>query len=275
MARALSSAASVLELSRAILGGSRGFIAVLKVFIDESGTHDGSPVVTVAAYMARPRQWQLFTKEWRAAIRPAKVYHATDAANRRGEFKNWTREQVDAVAARALPVIVRNTEYGLAVGVQMDHLNEALRERPDLRAAFGSAYAICLYAVMGEILDGRRRFESDERMAFFHEENSYKREALDAYEAVLRDYNQANAPTTFTFGSKQDYVPLQAADVFAYEANKKLRDTARPDRRALQALEPESGRLSFRAFDRTNMPWLVWRLGEAVSRGLVLGKAGV
>ena len=80
-------------------GRKPGVVVVLKVYIDESGTHDGSPVVCVAAYMARPRQWTAFVKQWKLAIRSAKIYHATDAANCRGDFSLWTDEQVAAVVS--------------------------------------------------------------------------------------------------------------------------------------------------------------------------------
>jgi hypothetical protein len=33
-----------------------GVVAVLSVYMDESGTHDGSPVVAVGAYVATPKQ---------------------------------------------------------------------------------------------------------------------------------------------------------------------------------------------------------------------------
>jgi hypothetical protein len=41
--------------------------------MDESGTHDRSPVVIVAAYVARPRAWREWTKRWNGTKRPIKV----------------------------------------------------------------------------------------------------------------------------------------------------------------------------------------------------------
>jgi len=77
----------------------RGFLVrqviVLKVAMDESGVHDGSPVIAVAAYVARPRQWQDWTKRWNVAKRPIKVMHAVDCQNLTDEFKGWLREQRD------------------------------------------------------------------------------------------------------------------------------------------------------------------------------------
>jgi len=62
------------------------------------------------------------------------------------------------------------------------------------------------------------------------------------------------------FGTKQDYVPLQAADVLAYEGNRRLRDPSRPERRAFQALSPENERLHVQYYGKKTMPWLIERL---------------
>jgi hypothetical protein len=118
----MSAARDVWELSRAILGDQDGFIAVIRVYIDESGIHDGTPVTTVAAYMARPKDWIAFTKEWKRAIRPIECYHAADAANCRGEFKGWESDQVAELAKRALPIIPKHTK--MENGSRGRHPNE-------------------------------------------------------------------------------------------------------------------------------------------------------
>ena len=58
--------------------------------MDESGTHEGSPVVTVGAYIAKPSKWQAWQKEWNRLKKPIRVVHAADCANQGGEFKGWT-----------------------------------------------------------------------------------------------------------------------------------------------------------------------------------------
>jgi len=59
----MASAQQVWEFSRAVLADRNGLIAVLRVYMDESGIHDNSPVVTVGAYVGRPRDWAAWTKE--------------------------------------------------------------------------------------------------------------------------------------------------------------------------------------------------------------------
>ena len=111
-------------------------VAVLKVYLDESGVHDGSPVLTVAAYIARPRTWQAWTKKWNAAKRPIKIYHAADAANLRGEFRGWTHDRVDELVKKLLPTIVGAELRGIVIGIQMDEFRKAIAGRDDLLEMF-------------------------------------------------------------------------------------------------------------------------------------------
>jgi hypothetical protein len=52
----------VYEISRMVLGEADGRVIVIKAAMDESGVHDNSPVLTVRAYVARPSQWQEWTR---------------------------------------------------------------------------------------------------------------------------------------------------------------------------------------------------------------------
>ena len=149
----MGSARHVGELSRAVLPGNDGVIAVLKVFMDESGTHEGSPVVTVSAYFGKPREWERFTKHWNRQKRPIRVFHAADCANLRGEFDGWGADERDAFVAKLLPVLPAYTLGGIAVGINMKDFRDALDGRDDLFAIFGSPYATCFQWVVQELID--------------------------------------------------------------------------------------------------------------------------
>ena len=51
-------------------------MTLLKTYMDESGIHDGAPVVTVAGYISRSKHWRAWTKDWNKAKRPIKIFHA-------------------------------------------------------------------------------------------------------------------------------------------------------------------------------------------------------
>jgi|GEM_PF-1023925 len=255
----MSTAQHVWEASRAALNDQDGIIVVLKAFIDESGTHDDSPVLTVAAYLGRQKEWRSWTKKWNKAKRPVKVFHATDAQNYCGEFKGWDETKLNNFVKGLLPVIAESDIPGIAIGIHMDAFREATKGREDLLEIFGTPYGACFQWLVQTILYLQARAESTEKIAFYHEVNQYKAEALAAFDHLKTYANPQGSILSLTFGGKDDYVPLQAADILAYEANKRLREPSRPERRAWTALAP-SKKLIVLHYGRSNMAEMVSRL---------------
>ena len=157
----MGSAQQVLEISRAVLGdrGRGGYVAVIKIYMDESGTHGGtkksppSPIVTVGAYAAQPKKWQSFTKEWNAQKKPIDVYHAVDCANGRGEFKDWPDKDRADFAARVLPIIPKHIPFGLVVGMDLKAFEAAMKPYPHLRERFGTPYTACFHWAVQILID--------------------------------------------------------------------------------------------------------------------------
>jgi len=149
----MTSARQVAELSRLFLAGHRGVIVVIKVFMDESGIHDDSPVVVVAAYAGRPNVWRDWTKKWNQAKKPIKVYHATDAQNLRGEFKDWTKEQVGTLAAKLLPIIKESQIAAVSISLDLAAFNQAMKGKEHLKRLFGEPYAACFHWAVQVILN--------------------------------------------------------------------------------------------------------------------------
>jgi hypothetical protein len=250
----------VYKLCQMARADQNGELAVLKAYIDESGVHDGSPVLTVAAYLSRPQQWQAWTKRWNAAKRPIKVFHATDCANLRGEFKGWEPTARDALVAKLLPIIAEADFPGVVVGIQMHEFERMLRDRPDLRQLFGTPYAACFQWVVQIIMNFAFGANNTEGIAFVHELNDYHQQALEGFKWIKENGNPLGTAIALQFADKRDFPPLQAADILSYEGNKRLRDLDRPERRAWTALDPDKTRIMAAYYGKENMADLAHRL---------------
>lgn len=256
----MGSARLVYEMSRFALAEADGNVIVIKVAMDESGVHDGSPVLTVAAYVSTPRQWQDWTKRWNVAKRPIKVFHAVDCQNLAGEFRGWEKERRDELVIRLLDVIEVSNLPGIVIGLHMDHFREAMEARDDLKAIFGTPYTAIFHWVVQVIINIANTLGSEERIGFVHECNDYQHEALAAFNGIKRNGNPGGRRIVgLQFADKRDYVPLQAADVLAYEGNKRIRDPSRPERRPWRRLNPDN-RIFAAHFGRENMSELIDRL---------------
>ncbi len=276
----MASAQQVWELSRAVLADQDGVVAVLKAYMDESGTHAGSPVVTVGLYVSKPRIWQAWTKDWNATKRPIKVYHAVDAHNRTGEFKGMDRPTRNAFVAKLLPVLARHPIMGIAVGINMTAFHKAMKPHPELRAMFGTPYAACFQWTVQLLLQMMDQHRDTQRVAFFHECNDEEENAKAAFSYVKTQRNLSNRPISLTFGGKNDYVPLQAADTLAYEANHYLRDPTQPRRLPWEAMnpggaiDPQKNRVFLLQYGGNNMNLLISALSNLRQRLIASGWDG-
>jgi hypothetical protein len=259
----------ILDAHDLALEGSDGVIAVLKAYMDESGVHDGSPICTVAAYMGRPQNWQEFAKKWKPAKRPINVFHAADCANLRGEFEGWDKTKRDEYVAKLLPVLTGTNLPGIVVGIDIREFGAAIAGRDDLGQLFGTPYSACFHWVTQIIMLQAFQAGSAERIGFIHETNDFAGQAAEAFNYIKKFGNPYGTAVSLQFGGKEDYLPLQAADILAYEGNKRLRDVSKPERRAWTALDPDKTRLQCWYYGKNNIGNLVRQL-EAIKEGMLL-----
>ena len=150
----MGSARLVYEMSRFALAKADGYVVVIKVPMDESGVHDNSPVLTVAAYLGRPSHWRGWTKRWNVAKRPIKVFHSTDSQNLRGEFKGWNEERRDPLVIRLLDVMEESALPGVVIGLLLRRSETMFPfKRPTcspMRATNGCASPLPRRAVLGK-----------------------------------------------------------------------------------------------------------------------------
>jgi hypothetical protein len=278
-----ATAQQVLDFSRAFLNGEPGLCVVmmLKIFMDETGVHDDAEMVAVSAYISNPKVWRAWTKDWNARKRqvpnghqPIKIFHSTDCANFRNEFDGWTKDERDPYVAQLLPVIPAHPLAGIVIGVHLTEMEQAFRDHPELIEMFGTPYTACFQWAISTIVEIATEHGRGQRMAFVHEINDYKGECLKAFEYIETYLNPRKIPMTIGFGSKEQYTPLQAADVLAYEGGKFLKNPTGKARRAWTALDPDKSRIIARRYGKENMSELLRLLIDFRARLLAQGWDG-
>lgn len=249
----IGSAQLVWELGQTFLADQDGYIVVLRVFLDESGTHKGANVISVAAYVATPREWKKFTREWQRVLKPTGVraYHASDSQNLHGEFEGWEESERDSLAKNLIPIIPRYA-HGFATAI-------VLR---DLRAALGGdvvpkvledQYKTCFQLVLHDVLRSIQKNGLRDQVAVVHERNDFKEAAGKSYDFLKKYFDDNDNLAGLTFSDKYKFVPLQAADVLAYEAGKRVLNRKGKARKAYQALKSKDRVFRVRYFDEDNI----------------------
>jgi hypothetical protein len=216
-----------------------GCIALLQAYFDESEREGGT--FCVAGYAFAPQQVKKFGKEWSRLFAPYPGgLHMRDLAQRTRSFKGIDAEEQKRLICEAVKIINRRMTGGFAVSCNIHEIREL---SPRWIRGFGHAYSICCHLAMtavGRYLDKIKSADSV----------TYVFESGHKNESEARDFihNAVRCPEALAsyrhsgdaFLPKADAVPLQAADMLAWEwakfRDETLERRIRPPRRSLQAL---------------------------------------
>ncbi len=205
-------------------------LTVLRAYMDESGIHSASSVCAIAGLVGTESEWETLERRWRRTVdeEGVSVFHMAEFESRLGEFEGWsdTRRHlflsklVEAIKARDIHCV------GSAL-VRADY--ERLTEDEKVWMTHGNAgypYFLCFQHCIVEschIADG---LPSEEKVAFvFDRQQEFAAEATRLYND-LKDQgewpNHERLADIVAFASKRETIPLQVADLAAYETYKHL-----------------------------------------------------
>ena len=186
------------------LNDGDGLVAFVRAYIDESGTHDGSPVTTVAVILSKPTRWINWTSAWNVAKSPINVFHATDCANLKGEFDGWEKSDQIKYVSNLLPVIGRFAFAGHVVGIDNRDVKRLRGEFAKVNEHIRLPYLTCLQLALHRTLDYLNETGESHRVAFVHEDNGYKGEAMACFDWMKTLPAYKGFEMTLTFAGKKD-----------------------------------------------------------------------
>jgi hypothetical protein len=95
----------------------------LELYMDDSGTHEGSQITVAACYIASPGRWKVFVRDWNKVLKRERIeaFHMTDfmARPERGvlPYCNWNQTRKDGVYRELATIINKHVLCGFAYAV--------------------------------------------------------------------------------------------------------------------------------------------------------------
>ncbi len=184
-------------------------------YYDDSGSPDDTLAVAVAGFVASDAQWTEFERNWNDTLRQfgISLFHMNEFAGSRGEFSRFKENKPDreVFLRKLIADIILRVSHACGHGVLMN----------DYRAvnavyAMDDPYELTPYALCGRTCVAsvsnwaRRRGIPENQIRFVFEDGSQGKGTLE--QRILRD--KKISPV---FKKKSECVPLQAADLLAYE----------------------------------------------------------
>lgn len=207
-------------------------MAVLQAYFDESERPGG--LFCVAGYVFSPPQAKKFIKDWSRLFAPYGAFHMKEFAHGRGAFSGVSQSERDALLKNAVRIINQTVTAGVAVSCRIAEM-DALS--PKWLRGFGHAYPVCCHWAMTSLIIVLDKVGVQNEVSYvFEKGHPHEAEARDVVKmagalpelkAMYRHYADAFIP-------KSDAVPLQAADLLAWEWAKCKDETLDQDKRRLR-----------------------------------------
>lgn len=215
-------------------------------YFDESYTHAPAPLIyTVGGYVSSVKRWKKFEREWAEALREVDVsfFHMAKFEARKKEYEGWSNEKRVRVLRRLHGIIKERVFVGFACSVNLSDYQEVIKT-DELRAYFGNPHVFVTIACMktiGAWADGQHFREP---IAYVFESGSgHDAEVSRLFANAIRDENQRERYRvgSFSIQDKRLILPLQAADILAYEVTKVIswgidNENMRPVRQSIKNL---------------------------------------
>lgn len=202
---------------------------VIRCFFDDSGKEGdpGNRIVAIAGYLAAGEtRWNIFGEGWRHQLlsHGLRWLHMTDLMADKGEYAflkdNWPKKK--ELLDEFIEVIKVSQLIGFGVAVDAD----AWRKVPkDVTRVEGDAQQFCFLRIMRLIVERMKRSCPNDYVAVhFDCDKGFSPSRFQRFIGVReRDPEGAGRYLqTFTIAEPRIYLPLQAADLLAWESRKDL-----------------------------------------------------
>lgn len=195
---------------------------MLVAYFDESGTHgEAARVTTVAGLVGDSREWARLEYEWRKRLGQIKCFHATDCAAGDGEFRGLSVEDRRDLSINLAKIIASSGDRLVAVGgaVYRDDWNYAVSDI--IKAQFHTRYHFCLSMALMQVSELSLKHADGDPVAYvFAKHDEYGEYAQTIHEVFSK--SKTLPIGHMGFGEPKCVVPLQMADLYAYENYKEL-----------------------------------------------------
>jgi hypothetical protein len=205
---------------------------MLTLYCDDSGTHAQSPVAVAACYVAPVLQWEHFVKDWNSANEAENfgVFHMADFVAKKEQFARpeWLdNEKRKRIICRLINIIGTRAKHGFFSAIEKEGYDrEVPQEFRDKRKLGNNHYTFAVRMAMAKMLKWRMTYGyTTQPIEFvFDQLSKGKGEINQVFEAALKEgaekalLHGVSRDAGWSFQSKAKILPLQAADILAWES---------------------------------------------------------
>jgi hypothetical protein len=199
---------------------------MLTAYFDDSGTHPESDLVLWYGLFGNNFQWAYFNDLWAAKLKepsPGKPvlarFHMAPCQAGDGEFIGWGRTATDFLVHELGDIILRCGLWSDGVAIPRKFWDELVTG--DLRTALGDAEGYCLRMAFVRATEWARNHGGQNKIALVFDNRKEKeaegKRIFQLFDHLSEIESSAVKPISFEFMDSKSTLPLQAADLAAWE----------------------------------------------------------
>lgn len=238
--------------------GSRdsGCLVMIRGYFDDSGTHGNSHVVVMAGLFGYPNQWDYLSQLWAKKLadpcpgkEPLPRFHMAACQAADEEFLGWKRLECEYLVDELIEIIGKTGIHGFGCSIPRKAYEELITG--DRRRASGDPETACIINCFVRFVDFARFSHPTDAIAFIFDDRPQQKSNVEKLWNVYKGAQNGRPEiVSATFGSSKKLLPLQAADLLAWEVyqdaldvlNADVTKSAAPRRRTLKKMM-DSGKI--------------------------------
>lgn len=194
---------------------AEGFVALLHhVYFDESGTHDGSPAMALAAYVFEKTQATRFARDWTKDLDRIGIpfTRMTDCATGNGHYATLSLDERINSGKRLIERIKHRSAVGCAVAVSAREYEKAVAWDKFSPSPYTFCVGLCVTMVHYWAVQNRPKAN----FAYFFEAGHKDQPEANRILNQIRGGKQGSSYVSHAFVDKGYAPQLQAADMLAW-----------------------------------------------------------
>jgi hypothetical protein len=199
---------------------------MLGAYVDESGTHGGSPLTIMAGWIASVDQWAALERRWAGvlALYGVRYVHAKELRHREGPYRGWSDQKAVSFSRDLLVALEAHSQYSLTV-ILDNREYESHYRAPDKaerkrRGSVDSKYGVCFRVFLSLVTQMIAKYMPGESVTVTLEAGHKNGGAAETIFAEFKQYapELAALVTAVAYVDKKEAAGVQAADLLAYPA---------------------------------------------------------
>lgn len=200
-----------------VLRGQGWVVVLIESYFDESGSHEGAPILCVGGYLFSKDSCLKLDTAWREMLADFQIpyFHMASCSCGERPFDRLPSELRDAAVRRASTIINEHMEFGAVIAVREDEYNRIVPRHP----LIGDAYSFIARQAFNAARVWVDQSGYEGKIAYFFESGHEHQPQADR---IMHEHAHAPAVSNEAryaghgFLDKRETPALQAADILAW-----------------------------------------------------------